>query len=109
MLDQLARLKGDGRISYAKAMVRAAEWMRDGSTAVLFVHGGESLEEYLYPLALLQAKRIRLVVMFFDRASFRGEASPVCSSDHPLVQEFLAMGAKLYFVERGMDLAELFT
>lgn len=108
LLDALARVESDGRIPYHETIVRAADLMRDGSTAVLFFSGGASLEDYLYPLGLLRAKRVRPVAVFFDRASFSGEFSFSRPAEDPLPRELIAMGAPVYFVARGSDLREVF-
>jgi len=108
LLDALARLAGDGNLPYHQAMVRAAELLRDGSTAVLFFCGGENLEDYLYPLGILRAKRVRPVAVYFDRGSFSGKSASGAPEAEPLAQELYAMGAPVYFVARGCDLREVF-
>ena len=108
LLDALARVAGDGNLPYHQAMVRAAELLRDGSTAVLFFCGGENLEDYLYPLGILRAKRVRPVAVYFDRGSFSGKSASGAPEAEPLAQELYAMGAPVYFVARGCDLREVF-
>ncbi|HBG08383.1 MAG: hypothetical protein A2075_09515 [Geobacteraceae bacterium GWC2_58_44] len=108
LLDALARVAGGGAVPYHEAMVRAADLLRDGSTAVLFFCGGESVEEYLYPLGILRAKRVRPVAVYFERESFSGGFSFCRPEEEPLARELLAMGVPVYFVARGSDLRELF-
>jgi uncharacterized protein (DUF58 family) len=109
MLDMLARVEGDGRIPYHEAIVRSADLLRDGSTAVLFFCGGENLEDYLCPLGLLRAKRVRPVAVYFDRDSFSGGSGFCRPAEEPLARELAGMGTPVYFVARGNDLREVFS
>jgi uncharacterized protein (DUF58 family) len=108
VLDALARTAADGPFPYHETINRAARFLRDGSTAVLFFSGNGKLDDYLYPLGLLRAKRIRPVAVCFDRSSFTGEHGFCGSTDDPLVQELLAQGAPVYVVSKGSDLSGVF-
>jgi uncharacterized protein (DUF58 family) len=109
VLEMLARVTADGSFPYHEAVSRAANFLRDGSTAVLFFSGCGRLEDYLHPLGLLRAKRVRPVGIFFDRASFAGEFAFAKPAEDPLTQELFAMGAPVYCVTKGGNLGELFT
>lgn len=107
ILDTLARVDADGKIPYHEAINRAAAFMRDGSTAILFFSGNGTLQDHLFSLGLLRAKRLRPVALFFDRPSFSGGRT-LPESEDPLLQELFAMGAPVYVVSQGNDLQELF-
>lgn len=108
VLDALARVAGDGDLPYHEAIMQAAQLLRDGSTAILFLCGGEKMEDYLFPLGILRAKRVRPVALYFDRASFSGEGAFYAPEAEPLARELLSLGAPVYFVARGCDLREVF-
>jgi len=108
LLDTLARVSSDGVSPYHEAITRAARFLRDGSTAVLFLSAGASLDDYLYPLGLLRAKRVRPIAIRFDRASFDGSFSFGDPADDPLLRELYAQGVPVYFVAKGDNLAGLF-
>lgn len=107
LLDTLARVNADGSTPYHEAINRAAGLMRDGSTAILFFSGNGTLQDYLFPIGLLRAKRLRPIGLFFDRPSFSGGGTTQ-STENPLMQELFAMGAPVYVVSQGIDLQELF-
>ncbi len=108
VLDTLARVAADGPFPYHETITRAATFMRDGSTAVLFLSGNEKLDDFLYPLELLRAKRIRPVAISFDRASFIGKSDFGNTVHDPVADELLAQGARVYPVSKGDDLSEVF-
>lgn len=109
VLDTLARVTGDGRFPYHETITRAARFLRDGSTAVLFLSADAKLDDYLHPLGLLRAKRVRPIAIRFDRASFSGGGFSFGDpADDPLLRELYAQGVPVYFVARGDDLAGLF-
>jgi uncharacterized protein (DUF58 family) len=108
VLDALARVAADGPFPYHETITRAARFLRDGSTTVLFFSGNGKLDDYLYPLGLLRAKRVRPVAVCFDLPSFTGESGLGRSTDDPLVQELLAQGAPVYVVSKGSDLSGVF-
>lgn len=109
LLDALARVKADGPFPYHETITRAARFLRDGSTAVLFLSGNGNLDDHLYPLGLLRAKRVRPVAICFDRTSFTGEFGFGGRADDTLCNELVAQGAPVYAVARGDDLAEVFS
>ncbi|MFA7403523.1 MAG: hypothetical protein WC007_05985, partial [Pelobacteraceae bacterium] len=82
--------------------------LKDGSCVLLFFSDGMNQNDLLYSLGLLRAKRVRPVVIFFDRASFLGEYSTVKSTDDPLKQELFSQRAPVYTVARGDDLTGVF-
>jgi uncharacterized protein (DUF58 family) len=108
VLDALARVEADGPAPYHEAISRATRFLKDGSCALLFFSDGMNPDDYLYSLGLLRAKRVRPVVIFFDRASFLGEYSTVKSTDDPLKQELFSQRAPVYTVARGDDLTGVF-
>ena len=108
VLDALARVRADGTLPYHQTVAQAADLLRDGSTALLFFCGGQRLEQFLYPLGLLRAKRVRPVAVYFDRESFAGGFSFSPPEEEPLARELLALGVPVYFVVRGSDLGEVF-
>jgi uncharacterized protein (DUF58 family) len=108
VLDTLARVSADGNSPYHEAISRAARFLRDGSTAVLFLSAETRLEEYLHPLGLLRAMRVRPIAIRFDRASFGGGFSFGNPADDPLLRELYAQGVPVYSIARGDDLAGVF-
>jgi uncharacterized protein (DUF58 family) len=108
LLDALARVAADGPFPYHETITRAARFLRDGSTAVLFLSGNENLDDFLYPLGLLRAKRVRPVAVCFNRASFTGTPSSGNPADDRVVGELIAQGAPVYLVAQGDDLSEVF-
>ncbi len=108
VLEALARVAADGPFPYHESITRAARFLRDGSTAVLFLSGNGRLDDYLYPFGLLRAKRVRPVAVFFDRASFAGEFAYGKATDDPVAMELAAQGAPVYVVARVDDLSEVF-
>jgi uncharacterized protein (DUF58 family) len=108
VLDVLARVAADGPFPYHETITRAARFLRDGSTAVLFLPGNGGLDDYLYPLGLMRAKRVRPVAICFDRASFSDEFGFGTCLDDPLCSELMAQGAPVYAVAKGDDLSEVF-
>ncbi|HEY6874536.1 MAG TPA: DUF58 domain-containing protein [Geobacteraceae bacterium] len=108
VLDTLARVTADGPFPYHETITRAATFLRDGSTAVLFLSGNGNLDDFLHPLGLLQAKRIRPVVISFNRASFTGEVDFGNTAHDAVAGELLAQGAPVYLVAKGDDLSEVF-
>lgn len=108
VLEALARVAADGTFPYHESIARTARFLRDGSTAVLFLSGQGELDDYLYPLGLLRAKRVRPVAVLFDGASFAGEFSYGNAADDPVTMELAAQGAHVYPVARGDDLSEVF-
>lgn len=108
VLDALARVAADGRLPYHEAIAQSAGLLRDGSTAVLFLAGTRSLEDYLYPFGLLQAKRVRMVGIWLDAAGFAGKGTVGQPDRDPLVQELVGRGATVYVVRKGDDLREVF-
>ena len=108
VLDTLARVSADGSSPYHEAITRAARFLRDGSTAVLFLSAETRLEDYLQPLGLLRAMRVRPIAIRFDRASFGGSFSFGDPADDPVLRELYAQGVPIYAVARGDDLAGLF-
>lgn len=108
ILDALARVSGDGPTPYHETICRAAKFLKDGSTALLFFSDDMQFEDYLYAIRLLRAKRVRPVVIFFETAGFSGNTSPVWPADDVLRQEFLSRGAPVYSVVQGDDLSGVF-
>jgi len=108
LLDRLARVAADGTSPYPETIRRAARFIKDGSTAVLFLSAEAKLNDYLQPLGLLRAKRVRTVAVWFDRASFSAEPAFAGHAEDPLLQELFAMGAPVYSIARGDDLTEVF-
>lgn len=110
VLEALARVESDGAVSYPSALVRSAPALRDGATAVLFfLRSDHAVEETLHGVALLAAKRIRPISIFFDPETFlRKTASPTPRRNR-LADEMIARGEPVYFVSKGDRLAEIFT
>jgi len=108
VLDALARVEADGTAPYHETIGRAARFLKDGSTAVLFFSDGMNLNEYSYSLELLRVKRIRLLVIFFEQAGFSSVSAAERSTDDRLRQELFAQGAAVYTVTQGDDLTGVF-
>lgn len=109
VLDALARVEADGEVPYSRAISRSIDHIREGGTVVLiFSRSDYDMEEYLYCLDLLRAKRIWPVGIFIESESFTKSQETVRPRSSDLVAEFMSMGTPLYFVFRGDNLQEIF-
>ncbi|MDI6764105.1 MAG: DUF58 domain-containing protein [Thermodesulfobacteriota bacterium] len=110
ILEELARVKCDGEIFYSRALPHSSDFLRDGGTAVLlFSHINKNIEDYLYSLSLLRAKRMRFISVFIHPGSFSSSRTdPSPSEMAPLVQELVSEGHPVYFVSKGDDLQRVF-
>ncbi len=108
VLDALARVEADGQAPYHEAISRAARFLKDGSTVILFFSDGMEPGDYLYPLELLRVKRIRPLVIFFEQAGFAAAYAVGKPAGDQLRQELFALGAAVYSVAQGDDLSGLF-
>lgn len=107
ILDVLARVEADGRLPGPTALLRGGEQLRDGSALLFFIRDDADLTDYLHPLRLLQAKRIRPIAICFAAASFAGTGAG--AADATLADELLSSGVAVYRIARGDDLAGVFT
>ena len=110
VLETLARVRPDGSVPYSRAIRDTAEFLKDGSTLVLiFSITEQNLDEYLYSMALLRARRIRTVCVFLNGQGFLEGNDSSGHENSPLIQEFLAAGAPVYLINKGDDLSEVFS
>ena len=109
VMEMLARVDADGSASYARTISRAAGYIRDGSTTILFVSGGgHEVTPHLQSLAILGAKRIKLVGICFNRGSFLEETDRPGPVSVSLADTLMAAGEPVYWVRRGDRLRKLF-
>jgi uncharacterized protein (DUF58 family) len=109
VMETLARVTADGNIPYHLAISRCADLLRDGGTVILLFSGQNSnINDYLYAVGLLKAKRIRPLCVFINKNSFLDKGEPCQPETNPLAQEFIGTGAPVYFVSKGDKLREIF-
>jgi hypothetical protein len=105
----LARVNDDGPIAYPRAIEMSADYLRDGGQAVMFFSSEARLDDYVFGLGLLRAKRIRPAGIFMDDESFLPDAGPrKRSGPGDLAGEFIIESCPVYRVSRGDDLGGIF-
>ena len=109
LLDTLARVGADGRLPGPAALARVAEQVRDGSSLLFFVRDDAELADYLYPLSLLQAKRVRPIAICFNATGFSAAGGKTTPPPAALADELLGRGVTVYCIAQGDDLAGVFT
>ncbi len=109
LLEELARVAANGTTPYSAAITRAADLMRDGSTAVLIMTASV-LRDREFPLGinLLLAKRLRFLCIVIDDGSFRMPPRSVLSSVGPALLDLRGSAAAVYTIARGDDLPGVF-
>lgn len=107
ILETLAKVSADGTVSYANAVNRASEFMREGGTAILvFSESKLRGADLSYSFNLLKARRIApLCVMLVDE-SFAVDRERARARINPRV--LIADGIESYRVSRGAPLREVF-
>lgn len=112
ILEALARVKADGSLPYHRAVTESVDLLKDGGTVILlFARTDGELNDYLYGLNLLKAKKISLIAAFFDETSFQGCGSRDERRRRPsrLMEWFLAEGIPVYLIAGGDDLEGVFS
>ncbi len=87
VLEELARVKADGNIPYPHVLCQASDLLRDGGSAVLiFSRLDWNIEDALYALRLLRAKRIRPACILIDHSTFMDGRRNLSPETNPFVQ-----------------------
>jgi uncharacterized protein (DUF58 family) len=110
VLDMLACVNDNGKMNYPEAIMHAADYMRDGGQAVLFISSKATLDDYAHSFGLLKSKRIKPMTIFMDADSFRDKQATNAFSlkDQRLPQELISNAYPVYFVAKGDSLSEVF-
>lgn len=108
VLDGLARVEADGEIAYPAAITHSADLISEGSTVVLFLTRWNHMEDYLYPLRLLEVKRASIIAVFFDGATFDGKKTERSPRKSALAEMVLNMGGTCHFASKGDCLPDMF-
>lgn len=107
ILETLAKVRADGSISYAQAVNRASELMREGEIAILiFSESRLRGPDLVYSFNLLKARRIRTMCVMLDDASFSTHPEGEGHSNSPRV--IMADGMENYRISRGDSLRGVF-
>lgn len=107
ILETLAKVRADGMVSYAQAVNRASEFMRDGGSAILvFAESKLRGADLAYSFNLLKARKIRPLCVILDDDSFSAdrERDSACINRRILVAD----GIESYRISRGDPLREVF-
>jgi uncharacterized protein (DUF58 family) len=107
ILETLAKVRAEGRLSYPEAVNRASELMRDGGSAILvFSDSLLQSDQLTYSLNLLKARRIRPLCMILEESSFSepGGDNRVCAGSQGLIADDIPT----YRISRGASLREVF-
>lgn len=108
-LTMLARVNDDGPIPYPRAIEMSADYLRDGGQAVMFFSSGAKLDDYIYGLGLLRAKRIRPAGIFMEDESFLpGAGDGQHSGPGTLASGLIIESFPVYRICRGDDLSGIF-
>ncbi|MBN1419903.1 MAG: DUF58 domain-containing protein [Planctomycetes bacterium] len=96
MLEALALARSLGEVPFDEVVLRAASWIPHGSTAVaVFSSLGARLASFAEGFALLRAKRVQVVAVLIDDASFLPLVSSDRGRDEALADQ-IALRAELW-------------
>lgn len=117
ILEVLAEVQADGTVPYHRAIALSEGLLRDGGTVVLmFSRLDCDIRDYIYPMGILRAKRIKTVCVFLNDKSFRGNApapeddgiSPGIQFVNEFIKEFASESPSVYLVSKGDNLQNIF-
>ncbi len=109
ILEALAELQSDGHLDYPAAMTEAANRIEDGTTALLFFSGHRiDKDAYFQALDLFQAKQVRPMGIFLDRASFLNHSWDENRDATVLADRLLSQGFVPHWIRKGQDLSAQF-
>lgn len=109
ILEELARIKANGRIPFCQTIANVQEYIQEGSTVALIFSVVDS--ESLLPLSDFVHKHVKILAVVLNDNSFKDTKTSLFETEDytqrykTFVQGLIAQGAIVYSISKGDDLS----